>query len=1313
MALSHELVSEFVKVTNDQPESSKESTMTGVIVERDGKTYVKLDGSPTTEVSEVLTPIAVTTSVKAGDRVKVTIANHTATVIGNLSSPSARNEDLESVGNDVLKIEGDLTVRYAQIDTLVADDVVIKEQLTANNASIKNLEAEDVRVTGLLTAQNAEIENLKATSVTTEQLVAKYATIESLNAVDAKIYNLDATYASIERLEASEADISTIKADYVNAAYVEAEVAVLRHATANEFEADRALIDDLNAKKLSVEEAEVNYANIDFANIKMAAIQKLFSDSGIIKDLVVDGQRITGELVGVTIKGDLVEAGTLKADRLVVKGSDGIFYKLNVEVGGISAEKAPTDSLHGSVITTKSIVAEQIAVSDLVAFGATIGGFHITDHSLYSGAKNSATNTTRGIFLGDDGQIAFGDSNDYVKFYKDGDLYKLDIAASSLSLGASKKSVETIADDAAKSRVDSLQVGGRNLFRDSHLVPLGNYNGSYPISVTTEEEDGVSFTRYRRINTENLTGQTIMIAGVGVNLDRFNYAEMTGKQVTFSFKARSSFNYSTTQQFNLRSKGVSPQVTYKTGWFKYTTEWDTYHITIDEFPDLSLGTGFTIGGMQLNIPLAEIPTFFFDMRDFKFELGNKPTDWSPAPEDVQNGIDAVQSGVDGLDQRVVTAEAKIEEHDGQISLRATKTEVTETLNGYYTKEQVDSQILISGNGIISSVSSRIDSAQASADNAQASIDNLQIGGRNLLKNSRHIKLTSNNTSTHPTSSTLMSEGGIEFYRYMRTNVDALTSNTQLSLNSRITRDQFAYSDMAGKQVTLSFKARVSKEKSGTFNNTTFGLSPNVSFNKSSEVFGTEWKTYKVLIDEFPDLTEVESSGVRWNPIAFTLTPTEAPDFYLDVREWKFEFGNKVTDWTPAPEDVQNGIETAQSTATNAQASIDNLQIGGRNLFRDSRIVPMVTYSSSLPISVTEEEENKMPYLRYVRTNTESLTAGTTLQIGVGVPLERFNYSEMTGKQVTFSFKARCSFTTSNSAVYLRSRGLGTTIEYKMVRYSFTPEWRTYHMVLDEFPDLSESTGLTIGGINISIPLAEIPTFFFDIRDFKFELGNKPTDWTPAPEDMATGGELTSVADYAGSAQATADEALTTANEAQTLIGQLKEMILNMVVDDNGGSFITQDGDSITFNVTSLTDGIENLKKACEDLAEAGKNDSAALEAFMNELANLRQSAPYIHMTAVENENGELIPQLEFGSEESPFKLIITNDRIVFSENGVETTYIRDDTLNTNNVQINNNLQQGNAEKGYFIWSVRANGNYGLTWKKGVSINGIMYYRTME
>lgn len=121
MALSKDLIAQFVKITNDKPETKKESTVYGTIVESNGSKCVQLDGS------NIATPIQSTTNVGVGDRVTVMIKNHTAIVTGNLSNPSARHVDVT-----------DQDAKITELDILVANKVDTKD-FVAEKGRIDNL----------------------------------------------------------------------------------------------------------------------------------------------------------------------------------------------------------------------------------------------------------------------------------------------------------------------------------------------------------------------------------------------------------------------------------------------------------------------------------------------------------------------------------------------------------------------------------------------------------------------------------------------------------------------------------------------------------------------------------------------------------------------------------------------------------------------------------------------------------------------------------------------------------------------------------------------------------------------------------------------------------------------------------------------------------------------------------------------------------------------------------------------------------------------------------------------------------------------
>ena len=464
MALSNDLISQFVKVTKDEVDTKKETTVYGTIVEKDGDKYVKLDGS------ELLTPITSTTDAENNERVTVMIKDHGATVTGNISSPSARTETVKEIGNKITEAEiliankvdtSVLNAESARIDNLVTENVSIKERLTASEADIDTLEADNVTINETLIAQSASIESLDTQKLSATDADLKYATITNLNATNTTVHNLEADYGDFKQL------------------------------TTDNFTAVNADI----AGKLTATQADLKYANIDFSNIGSAAIEEFFSKSGMIENIVVGEGTVTGKLVGVTISGDSIEANTIKADKLVVLGSDGLYYKLNVNaLGETTASSDPKyqNGLDGSAIIAKSITASKISVTDLVAFDATIGGFHITDSAIYSGVKESVDNTTSGVYLDKNGQFNTGDSINYLKYYKDAENnYKLEVSADLLLLGTSNKDVEAELDNTkadvtnAKDTISSAQVSIDSL--NSQIKNLiTDENGTSLMTQTTE-----------------------------------------------------------------------------------------------------------------------------------------------------------------------------------------------------------------------------------------------------------------------------------------------------------------------------------------------------------------------------------------------------------------------------------------------------------------------------------------------------------------------------------------------------------------------------------------------------------------------------------------------------------------------------------------------------------------------------------------------------------------------------------------------------------------------------------------------------------
>lgn len=956
MSLSSDLISKFVKATKDNKKTKTETTVYGTVKEYNDELYVQLDGS------ELLTPFSTTADMKNGERVMVQIKNHTATVIGNISSPAARTDDVKNMNNEVIEVK---KVIAQKVDT---------EVFKAAEARINDLETENIDVKGRLTAAEGDIKNLKADSLTANDAAIKYATIESLDATNAEIDDLKTTkldaaiadikYATIESLNSTNADIKSLQATKLDAS-----VAEITYATIDDLNAANADIEKLQTNKLDATSADIKYANIDFANINMTSVETLFSKSGIIKDLVVDDTKITGELVGVTIKGDLIEGNTVVADKLVVKGTDGLYYKLNTDGIKTEAEQTEYNSLNGSIITTKTITASKIAVDDLVAFDATIGGFKITENSIYSGAKTSATNTTTGVYLGDDGQMAVGDATNFIKYYKDQNgNYKLEISADSVLLSSENKSIETVLDEVS----EATQTNANDLanYISTTNNELENLQGQIDGSIATW------FYEYVPTNTNVPASEWATTAVKNNHLGDLFYDTITGycyrwqvqnnvyswnritdvdvtKALADAAAAQNTADQAKESIDNLsiggrnliiqhafahedcRLSNIVGAVDYMyvdAGYVItskiYVTPGEQYTLSAqDEITGyLSLGY-FTEDNTYLRRPIMytdfsqkctdviTIPdnvvycriSFNKADKDFiKFEKGNKATDWTLAPEDADNNLSLLES-------RVTLAETSITQNSNALLLKAEKTEVTTAkaeaissansntvnlLKDYSTTAEMTAAIQLKAESITSSVS-----ADTSALGKRIStVEQTATGLTTRLGTAENNITTAQNAANKA-----------------QDDINNLSIGARnLIVRSAETQNKWISTSGVVEECSLSYKNAVSPYIEVT-PSTKYVFSRKESTASDGGFFRYAWydenQTY-ISRAAHSDLEKLVTSPSN----AVYIRVAYPYDSYP-----KFEKGSKATDWTPAPEDVDGKINIVETRVTTAENNITTAQ----------------------------------------------------------------------------------------------------------------------------------------------------------------------------------------------------------------------------------------------------------------------------------------------------------------------------------------------------------------------------------------------------
>jgi len=232
-----------------------------------------------------------------------------------------------------------------------------------------------------------------------------------------------------------------------------------------------------------------------------------------------------------------------------------------------------------------------------------------------------------------------------------------------------------------------------------------------------------------------------------------------------------------------------------------------------------------------------------------------------------------------------------------------------------------------------SIGESVKDAQNSADSANTKVDNISVGTRNYVLNSSGLNGSAtvrptlsgsisgaNAMVTYPSDGILMTNGATntttEWY-YQVANAWAKFSDTPLNPGDQITFS----ADVMGTvpQAVLRYG----------FNGGTGGKEGYKNF----DINNTSWTRVSITVTSTPTNTGLyfRIQGGKNNQYTNGWSGGET----LKFRYVKIEKGNTATDWTPAPEDVESGINSAKTSADSAKTKIDNLSVGGRNLLLNS------------------------------------------------------------------------------------------------------------------------------------------------------------------------------------------------------------------------------------------------------------------------------------------------------------------------------------------------------------------------------------------
>lgn len=898
MVLSNELISSLVKLTKDKPSVKSDSGLFATVVKYNGEDYVKLDGS------EVMTPVISTTEVKEDDRVLVDIKDHTAIVTGNITDPAASGTKVKEVGDQISDFEiviadkvntEELNAQIGRIDQLVSDNVVIRDSLTASKADISDLQADYVTVSGKLTAVEAEIKVLDTEKITAGQADLKYATIENLNATNADIHNLEATYGDFEVLTTNKFNAIDATIENLNTTYATITDVDIERARIDDLEANQADIDSLTSEVADINtlifgSATGNVIQSSFANavvaqlgnaqIKSAMIESLSADKITAGDIITNNVRVMSEDGSLIITDETMQISDENRVRVQIGKDASGDYSINVW-------DATGNLMFSEGGITDDAIKTAIIRNDMVSDSANISAHKLDINSLFTVINEDGTNTIKAsqVYLDDEQQrldLAFTEMSGDVSSHgtqlsvvqgqisskiwqQDIDIVADDVETlttqysaldqtmdsvlvtvashtSELEDKADKTSVTAVEDVVSKLEVnltgfqttvsntyatkievkdsiDDIEVGGKNLIRNSNFANGKNY---WIISqVTAEVITDDTFDQCLKFSAETAdSDHRIYPDTVG------NFSHASQKEYTLSFWAKADEETTIQSNVAINNNIVSHQL---------TTEWKKYVITY---------TTATYGSLTFRPNYAGVAIY---LANVKLELGNKATDWTPAPEDLVTEVTLAKT------------EAKITQNANSI---------TAAVNRISTNEKSISTLTQTADGLTSKVTK-----------AQNDIDSLEVGGRNL------IVLSSLQDGYR------MGSNG-EGYSSV---LSSLTSDILVRPGEELTYTVYGvHTDAGDTYFQLSFFT-----EDGTF----------ISRPVMSQATTTKEKTSWIV--------SIPENAVT----AKAAFPTSIKD------KIKLEYGNKATDWTPAPEDLGTivDVDNAQSTADSAIARVTDAE----------------------------------------------------------------------------------------------------------------------------------------------------------------------------------------------------------------------------------------------------------------------------------------------------------------------------------------------------------------------------------------------------
>lgn len=865
-------------------------------------------------------------------------------IFKKLSGFSYRGASVKTLGDvrldpwDVITVEdGEGTYKVPVMNIQQEYDGGLTMTITAYG---KTQTEQEVDFKGPTTQQN---ERIYSDLVLTKELIAK---------------KVDADWVKANTVQAE--TIVSINNDLENIRnnYLKSNVAEIRYATIDDLNVANAKITDLKANMLTADIADLNYAKVDFANVIGQVV-----GTSLIKDGAVTNEKVQN------LSANKITSGTIDASKITVTNLNAD----NITVGTINGKRIGNGSINLDKLSEEVPTKEYLdKVQDELQgqIDGNIETFTKTEIPTLNNdpAVNWTDNVTRKKHIGDicyvvnpassaDGySYRFADTgtleapnyewvlikdSDVTKALQDiininGEItgiknFNIEVSSwktdTSEELSSLKKRTTTIETDYSTKqdvtdKINGIQVGGRNILRYSGN--FGNITNAQVSSVWSSNGGGLSINRNLFYLNQPILQTTVGngIRGAAYFLDTtkiYTYSAyvfahkpiITGNNVT-------PLHYwcgtSTDKPNNSNIKILNYQQSITNA-----NSWTLLYITFQP-----LGTVFT-------------PFIYRGSGDdvmyiayLKLEEGTKATAWSANPEDVDAAINTKVSTTvfNEVKQTVDENSANITKMTETISTKAdgsAVTALTNTVNSVKQTADSNSSSISSLRTAVSNLSNTVTNQGSNITQLQGSItnkvwktditesvNNLQVGGTNML-----LWTTTMPGKFSSDSSGASSKGTVSYQSDGSAFVINNNSNFRFQYHPDVNVMIGAtyvvsayYRDVSGAQAhQFQIAYATASGKYADFHGVT-----------GTREVGDGWKQ-SYLVFTIPDT--IKTSNL------ITVYLRSGADYTLYnhsyyIKNVKLELGNKVTTWSPAPEDVSSGINAVDTKVTTVSTQYTTL-----------------------------------------------------------------------------------------------------------------------------------------------------------------------------------------------------------------------------------------------------------------------------------------------------------------------------------------------------------------------------------------------------